>query len=619
MNQYPAWKYILLIAIVLVSLLLALPNIYGEAPAVQVGAANNGKLPANATQTVKSALSENGLNYQQVERQDDHVVVQFKNTASQLKAKAALADALGSDYDVAVNLVPRTPGWLRAIGLQPMNRGLDLRGGVHFLLQVDIDAAVDQALSTYRSDIQGWLGEKLGAGEASVRRDGQQIEMRFHDEATRSRAESIITDRLRDQLSLKQTRIQGNPALIATIPAAKIAKLKNGAVSQNIAALRHRLNDIGVAEPLIQRQGSNQIVVELPGVQDIAQAKDRLHAKATIQFRLQDTGDNAVEAARTGHVPVNAKLYKKSVVGHPVLLKRNVIASGKGLVSASPAPNQQGAGWVVNVNLNSQAASRMLDNTRHNLGKPMAVVLITNKTTEHEVNGKTVRKHHKVERVINIATIDGVFSNRFEINGLSRQQATQLATKLKYALAVPMDIVGQRVVGPSLGAKNIERGLMSLAIGFIAVVLGMALYYKLFGVFADIAVFMNIVIVVALLSILGATMTLPGIAGLVLTVGMAVDANVLINERVREELRNGSSPQAAIHGGYQRAFSTILDSHATGFVAAVFLFMLGSGPIRGFAITLSLGIASSLFTATVGTRAIVNLLYGQKRVRKLHV
>ncbi|HET6726389.1 MAG TPA: protein translocase subunit SecD, partial [Gammaproteobacteria bacterium] len=497
--------------------------------------------------------------------------------------------------------------------------GLDLRGGVHFLLNVNIEAAVDQALNGYRADIQDWINEELGAGQAAVSRQGDEIHVRFHDAATRAKAEEIIKDRLLTDIALTETRIDGNPALVARIPEAKVTGLRTGAVDQNIAALRNRLNDLGVAEPLIQRQGSSQIVVELPGVQDIAQAKERLHARATVEFRLVDTTDSAITAAQTGHVPLNAELYRDTPTGQPALLNRDVIASGKGLAGASPAPNPQGAGWVVNVNLNSAAASRMLDTTRKNLGKPMGVVLIQDRTTEREVNGEIVREHHKVESVINIATIQGVFSNRFQISGLSQNEATQLATQLKFALAVPMDVVGQRVVGPSQGAKNIERGMQSLVLGFIAVVVFMALYYKVFGLFANVALLMNVVLVVALLSLLQATLTLPGIAGIVLTVGMAVDANVLIYERIREEIRNGSSPQAAIYGGYERAFSTIADANITTLIAGIILFMFGSGPVKGFAVTLSLGIMTSMFTAIVGTRAIANLVYGGKRVKKLLV
>lgn len=619
MNQYPAWKYILLIVVVAGGLLLALPNIYGEDPAVQISRSDNAAVPAKVVDTVKQALAKNDLHPKGVDRSDQGVLVRFGDTELQLKGKAALKEALGEDYVVAVNLAPRTPGWLQALGLRPMSRGLDLRGGVHFLLQVDIQAAVDQALDNYRADIQDLVRSKLGSGNASVRRDGDVIEIRFHDEQSRARAEAAIRDQMRDSLSLAETRIDGSPALTARVPETNVNTLKNGAVDQNIAALRNRLNDIGVAEPLIQRQGKNQIVVELPGIQDIAQAKERLHAKATIEFRLVDTADNAVQAAQTGHVPLDAQLYRDTPTGRPVLLNRDVIVTGKGLAGATPGFDSRTGGPVVNVNLNAEAASKMLETTRRNLGKPMAVVLIQDQTELRQVGGKTVRQHHQVEKVINVATIQGVFSNRFQISGLGQQEAKNLATQLKFALAVPMDIVSERVVGPSLGQDNIRQGMQSLVLGFIAVVLFMALYYKMFGIFADIALLMNVVLVVALLSLIQATLTLPGIAGIVLTVGMAVDANVLIYERIREELRNGSSPQAAIHAGYERAFSTIADANITTLIAGVILFMFGSGPVKGFAVTLSLGILTSMFTAIVGTRAIVNLLYGGKRIKKLHV
>lgn len=619
MNQYPAWKYILLIVVVGAGLLLALPSVYGEDPAIQVSMSNQATLPNGTADKIRQALTSHKLAYSAVEKRENGVLVRFRDTETQLKAEALIKDALGDDYVVAVNLAPRTPAWLQAVGLQPMNLGLDLRGGVHFLLQVDIDAAVDQALNGYRADIQEIAADKLGAGEAAVRRSGNEIQARFHDEQSRSRVETVINSQLRDSVTVTETRINGQPALIARIPETKVASLKTGAVEQNIAALRNRLNDIGVAEPLIQRQGRDQVVVELPGVQDIAQAKERLHAKATIEFRLVDTGDNPIQAAQTGHIPLDAELYRDTPTGAPALLQRDVIVSGKGLAGASPGFDSRTGGPVVNVNLNSEAASRMLDTTRNNLGKPMAVVLIQDRTELRKVDGKTIRRHHKVEKVINIATIQGVFSNRFQISGLTQNEAKQLATQLKFALAVPMDIVGQRVVGPSLGATNIQQGMRSLVLGFLAVVVFMALYYKVFGLIADVALLMNVVLVVALLALLQATLTLPGIAGIVLTVGMAVDANVLIYERIREELRNGSTPQAAIHAGYERAFSTIADANITTLIAGVILFMFGSGPVKGFAVTLSLGIMTSMFTAIVGTRAIVNLLYGRRRVKKLLV
>lgn len=619
MNQYPAWKYLLLIGIVAVSVVLALPNLYGEDPAIQVSMANGKPLAQHTLDNVTQTLAEANLAAKALAPSDDNLLIRFDDTDTQLRAESQLKQALGSDYVVAVNLAPSTPGWMRSMGLKPMSLGLDLRGGVHFLLQVDIDAAVNQALDGYRSDVQSWLRDRLGPAQAAVQRKGDEIQIRFHDRDKRAQAEGIITDKLRDDVELSETRLDSDPALIVRIPDSQIAKLKTDAVGQNIAALRNRLNNLGVAEPLIQRQGRSQIVVELPGVQDIAQAKQSLHAKATVEFHLVDMDHSALRAANTGHIPLNSQLYTNTPTGNPLLLKRSVIAGGKGLTGASPAPNSQGPGWVVNVNLNSQAASRMLDTTRKNYKKNMAVLLIQDQTTLKKVDGEIVRRHKKVKKVINNATIQGVFSNRFQISGLSKDEATQLATQLKFALAVPMDIVGQRVVGPSLGVQNIEQGLHSLIYGFLAVVVFMILYYKMFGLFADIALFMNVVIIVALLSLLGATLTLPGIAGIVLTVGMAVDANVLIYERIREEVRNGSSPQAAIYAGYERAWSAIVDANITTLIAGLVLFMFGTGPVKGFAVTLSIGIVTSMFTAIVGTRAIANWMYGGRRIKKLHV
>lgn len=407
--------------------------------------------------------------------------------------------------------------------------------------------------------------------------------------------------------------------LTARMSPQNIQQLRQLAVEQNITTLRNRVNELGVAEPVVQQQGGNSIVVELPGVQDTARAKEILGATATLEFRLVDYGANAVLAKQTGHIPLDDQLFPDKA-GNPVLLKRDVIVSGDQLVDAVSGYDQESGTPDVNVTLNSAGAAKMGEVTRENLDKPMAVLYIETKTEHTTVNGQAVSVHKKVYTVINVATIRGIFSKRFQITGLAQDEAQNLALLLRAgSLAAPMDIVEERTVGPSLGQENIKQGFYAALLGFVLVVAFIALYYKIFGVIADLAVFMNLVLTVALLSLIQATLTLPGIAGIVLTLGMGVDANVLINEHIREEVRSGNSPQASIHAGYRRAFATIVDAHVTTLTAAVMLFLFGAGPVKGFAVTLSLGILTSLFTAIMGTRSLVNWFYGGRNLKKLPV
>lgn len=616
LNRYPAWKNILIVVVVALGVLLALPNVFGEDPAVQVSNRNlNGASQALVSE-VKSALQDAKIPFKSAEIQDDRALVRFPGTDQQLRAADALRQSLGSDYVVALNLAPRTPGWLRSMGLKPMSLGLDLRGGVHFLLQVDMDAALKQAVERYVGDIRSKLRDK-DIRYAGVTQQGDAVQVRFRDAQALEKAQNLIQAQFQD---LNVEEAQGDqPALKVTMTEKRMRDVKRNSVEQNITTLRNRVNELGVAEPIIQQQGESRIVVELPGVQDTARAKEILGATATLEFHLVDMNNSPTEAEQSGHVPLTDKLYHDKN-GRPVLLKRDVIATGDQLTDAAATFDSQTGGPAVAVDLDSSAAGKMQEVTARNVGNQMAVVYIETKTQTKEVDGKKVRTHKRVETVINQATIQDVLGSQFQITGLQQGEAHNLALLLRAgALAAPVDIVEERTVGPSLGAENIQQGFEAVVIGFLIVVGIMLVYYRVFGIFANVALLMNVVLIVALLSLLQATLTMPGIAGIVLTVGMAVDANVLIYERIREELRRGNTPQAAIHAGYEHAFSTIADANITTLIAALVLFMFGTGPVKGFAVTLSLGIVTSMFTAIMGTRALVNLIYGQRRVSKLSI
>ncbi|MES1992742.1 MAG: protein translocase subunit SecD [Pseudomonadota bacterium] len=616
MNRYSWWKNALILLVLLVSCLYALPNLFGEDPSIQITGERNAPVPAEAVDTIKRVLQENELLPRAIEAQDGRVLVRYLDSETQLQARQKLAEALGSNYVLALNLAPRTPAWLLAIGARPMNLGLDLRGGVHFLLEVDMKAAVSQRLERYETDLRRGLRES-GVRYNGIERRGDTLTITLRDAADRSSARDSI-------LKSYPEVLVDNPAnrpdtLVLRLSEAEQEHLRTFALQQNLNTLRNRINELGVAEPVVQQQGKDRIVVQLPGVQDTARAKEILGATATLEFRLVDMDADASQAARTGQVPLGDKLYKHRN-GRPVLLKRELIVTGDQLVDASSGFDGQSGGPTVNVTLDNRGATRMGDTTRQNLGRQMAVVFVENRSDLRTENGETVRVRHSVEEVVSIATIQGIFSKRFQITGLGQQEARDLALLLRSgALAAPVDIVEERTVGPSLGQQNIEQGWNAALLGFFLVVGVVGVYYKIFGLIADLALLVNVIVLVALMSILQATLTLPGIAGIVLTVGMAVDANVLIFERIREELRNGSTPQAAIYSGYEKAFATIADSNITTIIAASLLFGMGSGPVRGFAVTLVLGILASMFTAITGTRALINLIYGNRRVTRLSI
>jgi preprotein translocase subunit SecD len=610
MNQYPAWKYLLVTLVLLMGILYALPNLFGEDPALQITSTRGFALPLDLEANINDALIVENIGYKDREKQGNRLLYRFNSTEDQLLGADTLKKALGEQYVVALNLAHSTPGWLRALGGKPMTLGLDLQGGVHFLMQVDMNTARGQMLDRVVDDIRTALRSE-SIRYVSVRREGTGILALLRSVEDRNRTLNIMRDDQSLQgLNVSEVEASENFALSVTVQELQLIELQQTALQQNITTLRNRVNEIGVAEPVIQQQGAERVVVQLPGVQDTVQAKKIIGATATLEYRAVDETNDAFTAAQTGRIPPESRLYNDRA-GQPVLLKKRLIVSGDQLIGASSGFDQQTGQPQVSVTLNGVGAKRMLDFTRDNVGNRMAVVYI-----EQKPGGR------KTEEVISVAVVREPFGKRFQTTGLdSMNEASQLALLLRAgALAAPMEIVEERTVGPSLGADNVAQGFKSVMIGFVLVLIFMAIYYRVFGLIADLALFANMVLLISLLSMLGATLTMPGIAGIVLTVGMAVDANVLIFERIREELRNGNTPQASIRAGYDKAFSTIADANITTLIAAFVLFLFGTGPIKGFAVTLSLGIVTSMFTAIMGTRAVVNLAYGgKKRVEKLAI
>ena len=617
MNRYPLWKYLLIVVVLVLGAIYALPNLYGDNPALQISANRNVQVDETLRDRVVTALEQQQLSYMAYEFVPGSLLVRFSDTDVQLRAYDALRQTLGDDYIVALNLAPATPDWLRQFNANPMYLGLDLRGGVHFLMEIDMDAAIAQAVERYVGDVRTELRDQRIRYLTINAVDGQ-VEVRFRDAEERDKARTAVRSEY-SELDLNERDEEGNYFLLATINEATQQEIRRFAVRQNITTLRKRVNELGVAEPVIQQQGNERIVVQLPGVQDTARAKDVIGATATLEYRMVDEEGN-VRDALAGRTPMGSRLYRERS-GEPILLLNRVIVTGDQVVDASAGIDQQSGGPMVSVTLDSQGARIMSDNTRENIGKRMAVVFIETRTETRMVNGEPVRESRRTEEVISVAVIRGHFSKRFQTTGLdSMDEATNLALLLRAgALAAPMEIVEERTVGPSLGQENIEAGLRSVVIGFLLVLVFMAMWYRGFGMVANFVLAINLVIIVAVLSMLQATLTLPGIAGIVLTVGMAVDANVLIFERIREELRVGNTPQASIKEGYGKAFSTIADANITTLIAAVILFIFGTGPIKGFAITLAIGIATSMFTAIMVSRAIINLIVGGRRVAKLSI
>ncbi len=616
-NKYALWKNVLILLVILIGALYALPNIYGSDPAVQITATRTGVVNADLLARVTGKLKTSTVNYTSLKIDDDILVIRFTNIEDQLKASDVLRDFLGDSYSVAQNLITASPQWLLNIHAMPMYLGLDLRGGLHFLMEVDMDTVLNQAYETFTGDVRRVLRQDK-IRYASIKQLKNSIEVKFRDSETRDKAEAPIRKNL-DELAIDTNERDGAYYLTLRMNNVALVERKKSALKKNITTLRNRVNEFGVSEPVIQQQGEDRIVLQLPGVQCSSCVKKTLSAVASLEFRLVDR-KNSVEDALKGHVPIGSRLYTDRQ-GQPYLLKKRVIINGQHIGSAASGMDQESATPAVFINTNGVGSKRLANVTRKNIGKPMAVVFIEQKPVVREVNGKEVVTYKKTEDVINVATIQDVLSKRFQITGLdSPQEAHELALLIRAgALVAPIRIIEERTIGPSLGQDNISKGTLSVVIGLVLVIVFMLVWYKGFGLVANIALSANLILIIAILSLLQATLTLPGIAGIVLTVGMAVDANVLIFERIREELRLGNSPQMSIHAGYEKALSTIADANITTLIAAIVLFVFGTGAIKGFAITLSIGILTSMFTAIMGTRSIINLFVSGKTIKTLSI
>ncbi len=603
MNRYPVWLNLLLLGILLLGSVLALPNIYGSAPAVQLANLDGSGYNESRLPEIVRILEADQLGPEASYVEDGRAVLRFHSVEEQQKASVVLGERLQREASVALTLAPKLPAWLREFGLQPMSLGLDLRGGVHFLLEVDMDAALTTRLESYRESLSDLLRDAEMRNRVDL--SGETITVRLTDEDDAERARDLIRESDPELLVM-----DGSDARTFRVRMSdqQVRERQDFAIEQNITTLRNRVNQLGVSEPLVQRQGVDRNGTCVPGVQDPNRLDDILTATATLEFRLVDTSGDSPGSRR----------YPGRTGEASQILKREVIASGDQIIDAE-AGFSEGSPAVF-IGLDASGGEKMLATTQANLKKPMSTVFIESRRIAEERDGETVYRTERSEEIINTATIQGIFKDRFQITGLTPGEARDLSLLLRAgALAAPVYKVEERTIGPSLGRDNIERGFNAVKIGFLAVVVFMAIYYRGFGLIANVALLANLVFIVSLLSLLQASLTLPGIAGIVLTVGMAVDANVLIFERIREELSAGSSPQNAINAGYEKALSSIADANVTTLIAAIVLFALGTGPIKGFAITLSLGIITSMFTAIIGTRAVVNLVFGGRKLTSLPV
>ena len=619
MNRYPTWKYLLVLAAIVVALVYSVPNLFGEDPAIQVSSAR-GQTDLGTAKRVEETLTRAGIKFTGSLLDSTGVKVRFADTETQLRARDVVQKELGESFTVALNLLPSTPAVLRAVRAEPMHLGLDLRGGVHFLMQVDTRAVLKKSAEIAAEDLRRSLREAKVRYVAVNRLESGAIDVVFRDAADRDKARDVVRKEMRD-LQVEDVQRGSDLVLNARISDAALLEKKRFALEQNMTALRNRVDELGVAEPVIQQQGQDRIVVQLPGVQDTARAKEILGRTATLEIYLVDEENAGV--AVTGQAPVGSKVYRFRD-GRPILLKNRLIYSGDNIVDAAPGFDNRSSQPIVSISLDARGAAINQRVTGESVGKRMAVVYIEIKSDPKlDANGRPVldesgreaRVSRRIEEVITAPVIRQQLGKRFQIEGIgSAREANELALLLRAgALAAPVEIIEERTVGPSLGADNIDRGLRSIWIGFAMIAVFIAVYYSMFGVISVVALGINVVLLVALLSMIQATLTLPGMAAIALTIGMAIDANVLINERIREELRNGNTPQASIYAGYERAFGTILDSNVTTLIAGIFLLALGSGPIRGFATVLCLGILTSMFSAVMVSRAMVNLYYGGRR------
>ena len=614
LNKYPLWKTLMVLIIVAIGALYASPNLYGEDPAVQVSGLRGVEANASTLDKITEELNKNNLAFDSIVLNKGQVLVRFSDTELQLKARDLLDDKLSDKYSIALNLTPATPEWLSALGGTPMKLGLDLSGGVSFLMEVNMNEAIIKALEgmvgDFRTDLRN---EKIRY--RSVKKLSNSLEVKLRNIDDLDQAESILSKKYNDLLFSTN---EDNLVLSATLTDLKQKEIRDYALQQNITIIRNRVNELGVAEPLVQRQGKKHILIELPGVQDTAKAKEILNATATIEFKMVDQ-DGDLNAALNGRVPASSQLLYEAD-GKPVLLKKRIMLTGDHIVDAGSSFDEFGSPQV-SITLDSPGGSKFSNATKSNIGKPMATVFIEYKPTDRKDSEGNII-FDKVQEVISVATIRARLGKNFVITGSgSQSEAHNLALLLRAgALIAPIQIVEERTVGPTLGKENVELGFQAILMGFGLVFIFMMIYYRAFGVVANLALGANLIMIVGVMSMIpGATLTLPGMAGIVLTVGMAVDANVLIFERIREEIREGKSIQQAIHQGYDAAFSTIIDANITTLIAALILFAIGAGPIKGFAVTLSIGIITSMFTAVVGTRTLVNLFWGGKRLDKLSI
>ncbi|WP_313169797.1 protein translocase subunit SecD [Stenotrophomonas sp.] len=607
MLEFPRWKYFLILIVLAVSALYALPNIYQKDPSVQITANRGGQIDDALKERVNKALGEAGVTAKSVEKEgENNLIVRLTSLDAQSRANEVLRETAGENYTVALNLASTVPDWLANLGGKPMVLGLDLVGGVHFALQVDQKAAVDKRFEAFTEDVRTTLRDNRVSYRSVERRGESDIAIVL--------ANAADADKARAALAKAQPTFGysvSGERITATVPQAEMLQIASGAIEQNLTTLRNRVNELGVAEPIIQRQGEDRIVVELPGVQDTAEAKRMIGATATLEYRAVVDG-NAQDAMDTGRIPPEAKLYRDRR-GMPVLLNKRTIVTGDQMVKAATSTDQNGLPSV-SVTLNSVGGQRMFDFTSANVGKPMAVVYTERIPQVTMVNDVEQRSFRVKEEVISIANINSVFGKEFQTTGLEKTEADGLAKLLRAgSLAAPMDFVEEYVIGPSLGKENVDRGVKAVVFSFIFTLVFFAIYYRMFGVITSVALLFNLLIVVAVMSMFGATMTLPGFAGLALSVGLSVDANVLINERIREELRLGMPAKKAIAEGYERASGTILDANLTGLIVGVALYAFGTGPLKGFALTMIIGIFASMFTAITVSRALATLIYAKRK------
>ncbi len=615
MNHYAAWKNALIVFFLFLSTLYALPNLYGSDLAIQITGTGDYIVEDSDIDSISSTLSKNNVDFKSINIDNNNILIRFNNSQSQLSSKTLLKNSLSRNYVVALNLAPSIPQWLGNLGGKAMSLGLDLRGGVHFLLEVDMEAVVSTSLDRYYNELRTVLRkDKL---YKKIRKEDSMLVVSFRSEDLKNKAKKVIKSDLPDLVIVEGSELELELGLEVSSNAQAAAKAS--ALKQNITTLRNRVNELGVAEPIIQQQGTERIVVQLPGVQDTARAKEILGAVATVEFRLVDEQNDVQTAIQSGKTPSGSKLYKFKD-GRPLLLKTTVIATGENIVDASSSVDQDNQPQV-SIVLDSSGGRTMLETTKEFIGYRMAVVFIENQVETIIEDGVAVKKRSKTQDIINAATIQGTFSNRFQITGLdSSREARNLALLLRAgSLSAPVEIIEERTIGPSLGADNIQKGFISVLVGFALVLVFMAWRYRVFGLVANVALTLNLITIVSILSMIQATLTLPGIAGIVLTVGMAVDANVLIFERIKEEMRSAKNIQKAISAGYEKALLTIADANITTLIASLVLFSFGTGAIKGFAVTLSIGIITSMFTAIIVSRAMINLIYGGKKNKELAI